>query len=44
MSAHSLQSPDDLEATCREKRGQGYQGYVVNVTETCDPENPAQLS
>jgi len=43
LSADSLQSPDDLEATYREKRGQGYRGYVVNVTETCDPENPAQL-
>jgi len=43
LSATSLQSPDDLEATYREKRGQGYQGYVANVTETCDPENPLQL-
>jgi hypothetical protein len=43
LSASSLQSPDDLEATYREKRGQGYQGYVANVTETCDPENELQL-
>ncbi len=43
LSADSLQSPDDLEATYREKRGQGHRGYVVNVTETYDPENPAQL-
>jgi hypothetical protein len=43
LSAASLQSPDDLEASYREKRGEGYQGYVVNVTETCDPENPLQL-
>ena len=43
LSTDSLQSPDDLEATYREKRGQGHRGYVVNVTETCDPENPAQL-
>jgi len=43
LSADSLQSPDDLEATYREKRGQGHRGYVVNVTETRDPENPAQL-
>jgi len=40
LSAASLQSPDDLEATYREKRGRGYQGYVANVSETCDPENP----
>ena len=41
LSASSLQSPDDLEATYREKRGKGYQGYVVNLTETCDPKNPS---
>ena len=43
LSAASLQSPDDLEATYREKRSQGYRGYVANVSETCDPENPLQL-
>ena len=43
LSAASLQSPDDLEATYREKRGLGYQGYVANLTETCDPENDLQL-
>jgi hypothetical protein len=41
LSASSLQSPDDLEATYREKRGKGYQGYVANLTETCDPKNPS---
>jgi len=43
LSAHSLQSPDDWEATYREKRGQGHRGYVANLTETCDPENAIQL-
>jgi hypothetical protein len=43
LSASSLQSPDDLEATYRNKRGQGYQGYTANLTETCDPENELQL-
>ena len=43
LSASSLQAPDDAEATYREKNGQGYRGYVVNVTETCAPENPLQL-
>lgn len=43
LSAASLQSPDDLEATYREKRGEGYRGYVANLTETCDPENELQL-
>jgi hypothetical protein len=43
LSASSLQSPDDLEATYREKGKQSYKGYVVNLTETCDPENEMQL-
>ena len=43
LSASSLQSPDDLEASYRVKRGQGYQGYVANLSETCDPENALQL-
>ena len=43
LSASSLQSPDDGEATYREKRGQGRKGYVANLKETCDPENDFQL-
>lgn len=43
LSADSLQSPDDWEATYRRKRGQDHVGYVTNVTETCAPENPFQL-
>lgn len=43
LSASSLQSPDDLEATYREKGGCSHRGYVNNLTETCDPENPLQL-
>ena len=43
LSAASVQSPDDLEATYRHKNGSDYQGYVTNVTETCDPENELQL-
>jgi hypothetical protein len=43
LSAQGLQSPDDLEASYRQKRGEGYQGYVTNVTETCDPDNDMQL-
>lgn len=43
ISAASLQSPDDPEATCRTKAGETYKGYVANVTETCHPENPLQL-
>ena len=43
LSAASLQSPDDPEATFRRKRGQDYRGYVCNLTETCHPDNPVQL-
>lgn len=43
LSASSLQSPDDWEATYRQKRGKDHVGYVANVTETCDPENDLQL-
>jgi hypothetical protein len=43
ISAESLQSCDDLEATFRRKKEQEYKGYVANLTETCDPNNPCQL-
>jgi hypothetical protein len=43
LSAQSLQSPDDLEATFHKKNGREYKGYVTNVSETCDPANPLQL-
>ena len=43
LSGTSLQSPDDLEATYRKKQGKGYHGYVANLSETCDPQNPLQL-
>ena len=43
LSADSLQSPDDWEATYRRKNGKDYVGYVANVTETNAPENPFQL-
>lgn len=43
LSANSLQSPDDLEATYRQKNNKSFRGYVANLTETCDPDNPLQL-
>lgn len=43
LSASSLASPDDLEATFRRKRSEPHKGYVANLTETCDPENKVQL-
>jgi hypothetical protein len=43
ISAQSLQSPDDPEATYRQKRRRRYRGYVANLTETCDEANEVQL-
>lgn len=43
LSANSLQSLDDEQASYRRKRGKDYIGYVGNITETCDPENDFQL-
>jgi len=43
LSAGSLQSPDDGEATYRRKGNQDHRGYVANLTETCDPDNKLQL-
>lgn len=38
-----LQSPDDVDATYRKKRGEGYRGHLLTATETCNPENSVQL-
>lgn len=43
IRADSVQSADDLTASYRRKGTRGYQGYVANVSETCDPDNPVQL-
>jgi len=43
LEASCLQSCDDLEATYRKKGVRTYQGYVANLSETCDPENEVQL-
>lgn len=43
IEAGCLQSLDDLEASYRIKGGKTYKGYVGNVSETCNPENPLQL-
>jgi hypothetical protein len=44
VSSRSLQSPHDPDTTYRIKGGARYRGgYVVNVSETADPENPIQL-
>lgn len=39
----SLQNPADDTATFRRKNGESYQGDLLNVAETCAPENPVQL-
>lgn len=38
-----LQSLDDLEAGFRRKGHHSYKGFVENVSESCDPDNPLQL-
>jgi hypothetical protein len=43
LSSGCLQSLDDLEASYRQKGQRFYKGYVANVTETCNPDNPVQL-
>lgn len=43
ISPSSLQAPDDPQATYRTKGGKGYTGYAVNLSDTCEPENPFQL-
>ena len=43
LKASHLQSPDDLEASYRTKRGESYVGYVANITETSHEENEFQL-
>lgn len=43
IGAGCLQSLDDQEATFRRKGPGEFKGYVANLTQTCDPENPVQL-
>jgi hypothetical protein len=43
IGSGALQSLDDLEASFRRKGGDKYKGYVMNITETCDPDNELQL-
>ncbi len=43
IGSGALQSLDDLEATYRHKAGNSYQGYVANLSESCDAENDVQL-
>jgi len=38
-----LQSPDDKEASYRDKRGKKSQGHVISITETANPDNSINL-
>jgi hypothetical protein len=43
ISSGSLQNPADDTATFRHKNGENYQGDILNIAETCHPDNPVQL-
>jgi hypothetical protein len=43
LTSSCLQSPDDIDATYRSKRGEDFQGQVINVVETASPENDLNL-
>jgi hypothetical protein len=43
IATDSLQSPDDLDATYVQKNKRSYRGQVVNIVETCNPENVLNL-
>lgn len=43
LNSGMLQSPDDSDATYRQKKDQHCRGYALNITETANPENPIQL-
>ncbi|UCF13365.1 MAG: transposase [Thermoplasmatales archaeon] len=38
-----IQSPDDLDATYRDKNGKKSKGQVINIVETANPDNPINL-
>ena len=43
LNSSNLQSPDDIDASYRQKRDQYSQGQTVHVTETANPENAINL-
>jgi hypothetical protein len=43
LGSNSLQSPDDMEATFRQKGKQKSNGSVIHLSETAHPDNPIQL-
>lgn len=43
LTSSCIQSPDDIDATYRKKNNKQYYGQVVNIAETCNPENPVDI-
>jgi hypothetical protein len=43
ISSGSLQNPADDTVTFRNKNGENYHGDILNVAETCHPDNPVQM-
>ena len=43
ISSSTLQSPDDIDATYRNKNGKPSRGQSINIVETANPENPINL-
>jgi len=43
IGSGSLQSPDDPEATYRDRDEESFRGYVLHLSETADPQNDLQL-
>jgi len=43
LNSSMLQSPDDEDATYRNKREQESKGFTINATETANPQNDIQL-
>ena len=43
LQSSFMQSPDDLEATYREKRNDHYHGQSINIVETASTDNPLNL-
>ena len=43
LTSGNLQSPDDIDATYREKNNKQFHGQAINITETCHPDNPVNI-
>jgi hypothetical protein len=43
ISSSSLQNPADDTVTFRNKNGRNYHGNILNIAETCHPDNPVQM-